>query len=152
MLSYIKHRHSNVKCMADQIHSYPHFEKIFKEHPCINLVHVILFCKHGNQFITKYKCNNHACNRHNDRIGQILYQAENTSVPALWCLSNLSRNLSGFLINICKHCCQIGFHHSRQKSPHPLLDCFKNAIEHGWFSFPLCLKQSSQKRDKLCSD
>ena len=152
MLSHIKDCHRNREGIADKINCHPHLEKILEKHPSIYLVHIIFLCQHGNQFITQDKCNNHACNRHNDRIGKILYQTENTSIPALRGLSDLRSDFSCLFIDIGKHGCQVGRDHPRQKLPHPFLDCFKNAIEHGWFSFPLCLKQSSQKRDKLCSD
>ena len=38
-------------------------------------MHVVLFRQHGDQLITKYKCDNHTGNRYNDRLGKILYHA-----------------------------------------------------------------------------
>ena len=93
-------------------------------------MHVILFRQHGNQLITQDKSNNHPRNGNDHRVRKVLYQAENTAVPPLGRLSNLGRNLPGLIIDIGKHCRQVGRHHPGQEIPHPVLDCLKNAIEH----------------------
>lgn len=63
-------------------------------------MHVVLFRQHGDQLITKYKCDNHTGNRYNDRLGKILYHAVNAAIPALRCLPNLSSNLTGLFIDV----------------------------------------------------
>ena len=37
--------------------------EIFKKHPCINFMHIIFLCQHGNQLIAEYKGNDNARNR-----------------------------------------------------------------------------------------
>ena len=82
-LSYIKDCHRNGKCIAYQINGDPHFHKIFKEHPCINIMHVIAFCQHGDQFITQDKGYDDACNRHDDRIRQSFNHTKDTAYSIL---------------------------------------------------------------------
>ena len=60
----------------------------------------------------------------------LLYQIENATVPPLRSLSNLRCYFPRFFIHIGKHSCQVGRDHAHQKVSHPVLDCFKNAIEH----------------------
>lgn len=124
----IKYRHRDRKGMADDPDCHPHLEKVFKEHPGVDVVHVVLFRQHGDQLITKYKCDNHTSNRYNDRLGKILYHAVNAAIPALRCLPNLSSNLTGLFIDIGIHCCQVGTYHACQKIPHPFFNRFKYPI------------------------
>ena len=125
---HIKYRHRDRKGMADDPDCHPHLEKVFKEHPGVDVVHVVLFRQHGDQLITKYKCDNHTGNRYNDRIGKILYHTVNVPIPALRCLPNLSSNLTGLFIDIGIHCCQVGTYHACQKIPHPFFNRFKYPI------------------------
>ena len=83
------------------------FEKIFEEHPCINVMHVVLLCEHGNQLITQNKGYNHPGNRSDHRIRQILAQTEYTATPPLGRLPNLTCNVTSFFINIGKHVRQV---------------------------------------------
>ena len=45
----IKYRHRNRKGMADNPDCHPHLEKVFKEHPGVDVMHVVLFRQHGDQ-------------------------------------------------------------------------------------------------------
>ena len=104
---------SNGKCIAHKINCDPHFYKVLEEHPCIDVMHIVTLCDHRDQFITKYESNDNSCYRHDDRIRQILYHAENAAIPPLWGLSNLGSDLTGLLIDIRKHPVQIGMNHPR---------------------------------------
>ena len=55
MLSYVKYRHRDCKCITHQIDCDPHFYKILEEHPGINIMHIVPFCPHRNQLITENK-------------------------------------------------------------------------------------------------
>ena len=131
MLSYIKYSHRDRKCIADQIYSNPHLYEILEKHPSVHVVHIVSLCYHADQLVTEHKCNDNSCNRHYDRIGQVLYHTENTTVPPLWGLPYLGCNFTGLLIDLGEHGVQVRVNNPCQKTSHPFLDRIKNLIEHG---------------------
>ena len=152
MLGDIKYRHRDIERVAHQVNGDHHLEKVLEEHPCIDVMHVVLFRQHGDQFITQNEGDDHACDRQDDRTRQVLYHAENAAVPALRGLPNLRRDLARFLIHIGEHGLQVGRHHGCQKSPHPFFDRFEYRIEHGLFSPFRLAEQSGQLRHQLGTD
>ena len=68
ILSHIKDRHSNREGIGNHPDRHPHLEKVFKKHPGIDLMHVILFRQHGNQLIAQHKRDDHPRNGDNHRV------------------------------------------------------------------------------------
>ena len=125
MLSHIEHRHGDLKRMAHQIDSDHHLEKVFEEHPCIDVMHIVLLCQHGYEFVAQNEGDDHSRDRQDHRVRQVLYHAEHAAVPALRSLSDLCGDLPGFLVHIREHGGEIGVDHVLQKSSHPFFDCIK---------------------------
>lgn len=57
----------NVPTIIDNI-SNTALENIFKEHKRIYIVHIILFCDHGYEFIAEDKCQDKTRNGEDNRI------------------------------------------------------------------------------------
>ena len=111
MLAKVKNRHCDRVGIAQKIYGDHHLEDIFKEHPCIDIMHVVLFCQHGDQFIAHDERDDHSRDRQDHAIRKAPDHAENTAVPSLWCHSNLRRDVCRALVDFSKHVLQVGFHH-----------------------------------------
>ena len=137
-LPNVKYRHCNIERMADEIDRDPHLHEILEEHPCVYIVQIVPLRQHRNQFVAKDQRNDDSCNRNHHRIRNVTDHAENTAVPPLRCLPDLSSDLTGLLVDRREHRTQVGLHHAGKKFPHPFFDCCENIIEQ-WRVFLLSL-------------
>lgn len=107
-------------------------------HPCVYIVQIVPLRQHRDQFVAKDQRNDDSCNRNHHRIRNVTDHAENTAVPPLRCLPDLSSDLTGLLVDRCEHRTQVRLHHAGKKFPHPFFDCCENIIEQ-WRVFLLSL-------------
>ena len=104
----------------------------------IHIVQIVPLCQHRDQLIAEDQRNDDSRNGDHHRIRNVADHAENTAVPPLRCLPDLSSDLAGLLVDRREHRTQVGLHHAGKKFPHPFFDCCENIIEQ-WRVFLLSL-------------
>ena len=130
MLPNVKNSHYDVKGMGYHIYRDPHFDKVFEKHEGIELVHVVRVGNHADKFVTQDEGNDHPRNGNDHGIGEVLYHGEYAAIPGLRRLSNLSCDLTSFLIDVGEHVGQVRRNHAGEELTHPSFYLFKQSVKH----------------------
>jgi hypothetical protein len=81
--------------VSDDEHRHPHFEEVFEEHPCVDVVHGVPFDKHTYEFVAQNECDDDTRYRYDDVLRQIANHGKYGVIPE----SLLSRGGVIFYIN-----------------------------------------------------
>lgn len=122
VLCDIKNRHDEVKGMIDNENGDPSLEHPLDEHPCVDVVHIVLVNDHTDKLIAEDRRNDQSGNRQDRRLGQTADDGENAGVPCLRRFSHFARDLGNAGVHAIKHTRQIPLNGFDQEFLDPFID------------------------------
>ena len=135
------HAHHDIPCIRHNRYGAKSFENPLEEHPCIDIVHIVLFRNELDEFYGHDKRENHASDWHNHRVRQVPNHRIDTAVPRLWRRADLTADFPDPLIHSIEKARKITDNTADENLPQPVCNGLFDNIQVLFPSFlpaPLC--------------
>ena len=146
-LSSFEHAHDDVPCVGDDEHGAGGFEYPLEEHPCVHVVHVVLFRNELNQLQRHDKGQDNARDGQNHIVRQRSDHAVDAAVPALGRSAHLSGDARHAAVHVVKQSVHVVHDAADQQLLQPFGEFLPYQIQWALPSFPAAPAPGGGRRE-----
>jgi len=128
LLGDIKHRHHNIKSIADEPHRNSGLKNPAHDEGRIKLCHIVVLGDHLDEFITGDEGQDDACNGQHHIAGKGFDHRKNARFKCRWSCADLLRNVTDLFVDCIEQPGQVGHDASGQKRFKPIAYGFENGF------------------------